>query len=121
MKFFIKVNRFNEWLSDKLSAVASSIWTFYVILILVVTSAILSPPTTFYLFVMLVVSIGYQGLALAPMAMVSDKAGKQSQRVLNATHREVMQELKLARQENAELKELLKDVREELKNEKPNK
>ena len=110
-----KINRFNEWLSDKLSAISSSIWTFYIILILVVTSAILSPPTTFYLFVMLVVSIGYQGLALAPMAMVSDKAGKESQRVLNETHKEVMAELKLARQENAELKQILKDLSEGMK------
>jgi membrane protein implicated in regulation of membrane protease activity len=103
-----KINKANNFLANKMSIIMSSMWLFWILAVVIVVAGLMQPPDTPYMFVMFVISAGFQAVALPVLAFVSNIQGERQEKVMKETHDAVMKELKLVREENAELKELLK-------------
>jgi hypothetical protein len=101
------MKRFNNWLANKLAWVMSSMWLFWLLAVVILIAGLLQPPDTPYTFVMFVISAGFQAVALPVLALVSNMQGDRQEKVLKETHDAVMKELKLMREENAQLKQAL--------------
>lgn len=82
----------------------SSMWLFWVLALVILIAGLLQPPDTPYTFVMFVISAGFQAVALPVLAFISNIQGEKQAKMLKETHDTVMKELKILREENAELR-----------------
>ncbi len=105
MKKFIE--KFNAFCANRLSIILSSMWLFWALAIVLLVLGIINPMGTVFDFVMYWISAVFQAIALPVLAFVSNIQGEKQQKVMKETHDAVVKEMRLLRQENAELKELL--------------
>ena len=68
------VQRFNDYLADKLSYLLSVMATFYIISLLVVIPLFYSQPTTFVAWASYICSVVFQGIALPVLGYTSRKS-----------------------------------------------
>ena len=101
------MKRFNEFLANKMAIIMSSMWLFWILSVIIIVAGLMQPPDTPYTFVMFVISAGFQAIALPVLAFVSNIQGDRAEKIAKETHDTVMKELKLMREENAELKTLI--------------
>lgn len=105
------LNKINESVANFYAKLAVNMWLQWVITALVVWMLVANPPTTPYQIAMDVVSIGFQGLILIPMALSGQKDNKR----LEGEIRKMMKELKdIVR----ETKTIESEEEEELRNER---
>lgn len=104
----MRMKRFNAWLAQKMTVALSSMWLFWILVVMLAVAAFLEPPNTPYTFVMFVISAAFQAVALPVLAVTSSIQGGRQERVLLETHKNVLTELDL-------IKEQLALTREELK------
>jgi hypothetical protein len=111
------MQRFNEWLGNKLAILLSTMGCFYLIFALVIVPLFFQHPTDLVGWVQYIVQSIFQGVALPILGYVSMKAGVNQEKVLNETHDTVMEELvlvkeelKLAKEERAALQKLIEEL-----------
>jgi membrane protein implicated in regulation of membrane protease activity len=98
------MKKLNEFIANKLALIMSSMWLFWVLALVILIAGLLQPPDTPYTFVMFVISAGFQAVALPVLAFISNIQGEKQAKMLKETHDTVMKELKILREENAELR-----------------
>ena len=69
------LNKFNDYLADRLSYILSIMTTFYVISFLVFIPLFYSQPTSFVAWVSYLCSVVFQGLALPVLGYTARKSG----------------------------------------------
>ncbi|HEY5576372.1 MAG TPA: hypothetical protein VIK34_06610 [Clostridiaceae bacterium] len=87
------MNRFNEWLGDKLSYILSTMAMFYGIAFLVVAPLFFQRPTNLVTWMQYIVAVFFQGVALPVLGYTSRKSGEEQAQLLKETHDTVMNEL----------------------------
>ena len=97
----IRMKRFNNLVAKKLTVILSSMWLFWILVVMLVVAAWLEPPTTPYTFVMFVISAAFQAVALPVLAVTSNIQGDRQEKVLGETHKKVSQELELVKEQLA--------------------
>jgi cell shape-determining protein MreC len=100
------IKKINNFLANKLSVILSSMWLFWILAVILVVAGILQPPKGAYEVVMFWVSAAFQAVALPVLAFVSNIQGDRQEKIMRETHDAVMKEIKLLREEQAELKKL---------------
>ena len=110
---------FNDRIAVRMSTALSSMWTFWSLTLLIGLALILQRPTGAQGWVLFVVSIFFQGVALPVLAFVSNQQGDRTEGILRETHDTVMKELEDLRvmheersQELAELRALHEEDRQ---------
>ncbi len=96
------VKRFNDWIADKLASFMATMLLFWLLLLIDVVGAIVDPPANVQGWLLWGVSILFQSVALPVLALVANKQGDRTERVLGDTHDRVMAELAEIRQMHAE-------------------
>jgi hypothetical protein len=111
------INRFNEWLGNKLAIFLSTMACFYIIFALVIVPLFFSAPQGFLAWVQYIVQSIFQGVALPVLGFVAKKVGEDQERMLKETHDTVIEELalvkeelELAKEERASLQELIEEL-----------
>jgi len=106
------MRRFNDWLAGRMSLMLSSMWVFWVLTLLILLALVLQRPTGAQGWVLFVVSIFFQGVALPVLAFVSNQQGDRTNKVLTETHDAVLGEFEAVRNMQAVLVEELAQVKE---------
>jgi hypothetical protein len=113
------MNRFNEWLGDKLSYLLSTMAMFYGIAFLVVAPLFFQRPTNLVTWMQYIVAVFFQGVALPVLGYTSRKSGEIQAQLLRETHDTVMNELdyikkqqEAARLERSELEKIIAEIKE---------
>ena len=115
------MKRFNDWLADRFAAWLSTMALFWALTLLIVLALILQRPSGAQGWVLFVVSVFFQGVALPVLAFVSNKQGDRMENLLRETHDAAMNDLEELRQLHEErtqeienLKDLAKRQLEEI-------
>jgi len=103
-----KKKSLNSWVANILANALSSMWSFWTLSVILVVAAFLHPPSNTYEWVMFVISASFQALALPVLAFVSDIQSDRQNKIINSTHQMAMEELKLIKEQQAKLEELIK-------------
>jgi len=113
------MNRFNDWLGDKLSYFLSTMAMFYGITFLVVTPLFFQTPNTPVGWMQYIVSVFFQGVALPVLGYTSRKSGEVQAQLLKETHDTVMKELDFIKKqqeaaslERDELEKIMAEIRD---------
>ena len=106
-----RIARFNDWLAAHMALGLSSMWTFWTLTLLIAAALLLQRPTGAQGWVLFVVSIFFQGVALPVLAFVSNQQGDRTEGILRETHDTVMKELEDLRALHAERTEELAELR----------
>lgn len=77
------IQRFNDWIADRLSYVLSIMATFYVITLLVAIPLFYSQPTTIVAWASYLCSVVFQGLALPVLGYTARKSGDKADKMMN--------------------------------------
>ena len=77
------IQRFNDWIADRLSYVLSIMATFYVITLLVAIPLFYSQPTTVVAWASYLCSVVFQGLALPVLGYTARKSGDKADKMMN--------------------------------------
>jgi len=113
------MNRFNDWLGDKLSYILSTMAMFYGITFLVVAPLFFQTPNSPVSWMQYVVSVFFQGVALPVLGYTSRKSGEVQAKMLQETHDTVMNELEFIKKqqetaslERDELEKIMGEIRD---------
>jgi hypothetical protein len=113
------MNRFNQWLGDKLSYILSTMAMFYGVSFLVMATLFFQTPTSLVTWIQYIISVFFQGVALPVLGYTSRKSGELQAQLLRETHDTVMNELDYikrqqdaARLEREELDKIISEIRE---------
>ncbi|MCL2085732.1 hypothetical protein FWH09_02240 [Candidatus Saccharibacteria bacterium] len=99
------VAKMNAWVAERLSDILSSMWLFWLLSIVLIIIGIAYPATDPYTFVMFWISAVFQAIALPVLAFVSNIQGEKQGKITRATHENVLEELRLIKQQLAMLQE----------------
>ncbi|PWI57383.1 hypothetical protein [Sulfoacidibacillus thermotolerans] len=97
----------NDWLADHMSLWLSSMWLFWGLTVLILFALALQRPIGAQGWILFIVSVFFQGVALPVLAFVSTKQGDRMESVLQQTHDATLAELE-------ELKAMHKERDEEI-------
>ena len=113
------MDRFNQWLGDKLSYILSTMAMFYGVSFLVLATLFFQTPTSLVTWIQYIISVFFQGVALPVLGYTSRKSGELQAQLLRETHDTVMSELdyikrqqEAARMEREELEKIISEIRE---------
>jgi hypothetical protein len=113
------MDRFNDWLGDKLSYVLSTMAMFYGITFLVIAPLFFQTPNTPVGWMQYIVSVFFQGVALPVLGYTSRKSGEVQAAMLQETHDTVMKELDFIKKqqeaaslERDELEKIMSEIRD---------
>lgn len=113
------MDRFNQWLGDKLSYILSTMAMFYGISFLVLATLFFQTPTSLVTWIQYIISVFFQGVALPVLGYTSRKSGELQAQLLRETHDTVMNELEYikmqqeaARMEREELEKIISEIRD---------
>jgi len=95
------MNRFNDWLGDKLAYWLSTMAMFYIITAMVMVPLFFQRPEGLVGWMQYAISVFFQGAALPVLGYVASRAGDKQERVLNETHDTVIEELRLIKEDLA--------------------
>ncbi|MDR0834819.1 MAG: hypothetical protein LBN93_11690 [Candidatus Symbiothrix sp.] len=105
------IKKINNFLANKLSVILSSMWLFWFLAVVLVIAGIIQPPKGAYEIVMFWVSAAFQAIALPVLGFISNIQGDRQEKLMRETHDAVMKEIKILREDQAELKKLLEQYR----------
>lgn len=87
------LERFNDWLGDRLAYWLSTMAMFYGVAFLVVAPLFFQRPDSLVGWMQYSISVFFQGVALPVLGYVARKSGEKQERLLQETHDTVMKEL----------------------------
>jgi hypothetical protein len=96
------MNKFNDWLGDRLSYWLSTMAVFYGISFLILSTLFFQKPTNIQGWLQYIISIFFQGVALPVLGYTSRKAGDVQARMLKETHDASMLELAIIKKQQEE-------------------
>jgi len=96
----------------------SSMWLFWLLVVMLVVAAIMEPPNTPYTFVMFVISAAFQAVALPVLALTSNIQGDRQKKVIDGTHKMTLEELALIKEQLAMTRKELQMLNEVLEKKK---
>ncbi len=113
------MDRFNQWLGDKLSYILSTMAMFYGVSFLVLATLFFQTPTSLVTWIQYIISVFFQGVALPVLGYTARKSGELQAQLLRETHDTVMSELdyikrqqEAARVEREDLEKIISEIRE---------
>jgi hypothetical protein len=113
------MDRFNQWLGDKLSYILSTMAMFYGVSFLVLATLFFQTPTSPVTWIQYIISVFFQGVALPLLGYTARKSGELQAQLLRETHDTVMNELdyikrqqEAARVEREDLEKIISEIRE---------
>jgi low affinity Fe/Cu permease len=83
MKIKEKINKFNDFIADRLSYVLSIMATFYIITLLVAIPLFYAQPTSVVAWASYLCSVVFQGLALPVLGYTARKSGDKADKMMN--------------------------------------
>ena len=95
------MNRFNDWLGDKLAYWLSTMAMFYIITAMVVIPLFFQRPQGIVAWIQYAISVFFQGAALPVIGYITRRAEEKQDRVVNETHDTVMEQLALIKEDLA--------------------
>lgn len=98
-----KIRQINGWISERLSNWLATMWTFWILTLLIVSTLLIQLPNGAQGWILFVVSVFFQGVALPVLALVSNRQGDRMESVLRETHDVVLDELRELRAMHEEL------------------
>ena len=111
------MEKFNAFVAKVTSKILSSMWLFWLLLVVLIVLWILHPPRTAFEVALFVISTGFQAIALPVLAFVSKIEGDRQEKIAKETLSLTLQELDLIkeqlsmlRKEHADTKELLSRI-----------
>ena len=105
------MKRMNDWLANRMALWLSSMGMFWALTLLILLALALQRPSGAQGWVLFVVSIFFQGVALPVLAFVSNQQGDRTERVLRDTHDGVLSELAAAKKRMNTQEQLLTEMR----------
>ncbi len=78
-----KINKFNDFIADRLSYILSIMATFYVITLLVAIPLFYAQPTSVVAWASYLCSVVFQGLALPVLGYTARKSGDKADKMMN--------------------------------------
>ncbi len=106
------MKRMNDWLANRMALWLSSMGMFWALTLLILLALALQRPSGAQGWVLFVVSIFFQGVALPVLAFVSNQQGDRTERVLRDTHDGVLSELAAAKKRMNTQEQLLTEMRQ---------
>lgn len=100
------MNKFNDWLMDKLSNLLAMAWLFYLLNILAVIILVFQRPTDVLSWTLFIGTIYFQSVTLPVINNTAKRSGEQMMKLLQESHDAQMKELKVARTERLEIIEI---------------
>lgn len=121
MKIKQKLNKFNNFIADKLSYILSIMTTFYVVSLLVSIPLFYSQPNSIVAWASYLCSVVFQGLALPVLGYTARKSGEKSDKMMKDMYKMTKKIEKLTELIERQQEHLHKDVEEirDLENKKP--
>jgi len=95
------LNRFNDWLGDKLAYWLSTMVMFYIITAIVIVPLFFQSPQGIVAWIQYAVSVFFQGAALPVIGYITRRAEEKQNHVVNETHDTVIEELRLIKEDLA--------------------
>lgn len=95
------MNRFNDWLGDKLAYWLSTMAMFYIITAMVIVPLFFQSPQGLVAWMQYAISVFFQGAALPVIGYITRRAEEKQNLVVNETHDTVIEELKLIKEDLA--------------------
>jgi len=95
------MKKFNDWIGDKLSNGLSSMTVFYIITLLVLAPLIVERPNTIMAWIQYLSTAVLQACALPLLGYTTNKQGNIQSKLLQETHDNVMNELKIVKKEQS--------------------
>ena len=95
------MNRFNDWLGDKLAYWLSTMAMFYIITAMVIVPLFFQSPQGLVAWMQYTISVFFQGAALPVIGYITRRAEEKQNLVVNETHDTVIEELKLIKEDLA--------------------
>lgn len=108
------VRKFNDLCANKMAAILSTMWIFYILTALVIIPLFYQKPIGFIAWIQYIVSVGFQGVALPVLAFVAKKEGDAQAKLLQETHDIVMSEMAIIKNDNINNVEILKELNESI-------
>jgi hypothetical protein len=91
------ISRFNDRIADSTASILSSMWLFWLLILIFIVAYKLQPPKGAYENVMFFISAGFQAVALPVLAFVSNIQGDRQEALMNKMQAELMEELDLVK------------------------
>lgn len=76
------INKFNDYLADRLSYILSIMTTFYIVLLLVTLPLLYSTPNSLVAWAQYICSVIFQGIALPVLGYTARKASDKSEKMM---------------------------------------
>lgn len=105
------MQKFNDWLGDKLSYWLSTMAVFYGVAFLILSTLLFEKPSNLIEWLHYLISVFFQGIALPLLGYTSRKAGDVQGKLLIETHDASMQELDLIKKQQEEYRKELVNQR----------
>jgi hypothetical protein len=112
MKIKEKINKFNDFIADRLSYVLSIMATFYIITLLVAIPLFYAQPTSVVAWASYLCSVVFQGLALPVLGYTARKSGDKADKMMNDMYKMTEKIEKLTELIEKQQEHLLEDVEE---------
>jgi hypothetical protein len=93
------VIRFNDKIANMSSSVLSSMWLFWILLLVLAVAFIMQPPKGAYEMVIFFVGATFQAIALPVLAFVSNIQGDRQEKIMNEMHSEILEELSILKKQ----------------------
>jgi hypothetical protein len=106
------MNKFNDWLGDRLSYWLSTMAVFYGVTFLILSTLFFQKPVNMLGWLQYIIAIFFQGVALPVLGYTSRKAGDIQAKLLKETHDASMLELDFIKKQQ---EEHMKEYREQKK------
>jgi hypothetical protein len=95
------LNRFNDWLGDKLAYWLSTMAMFYIITAMVIVPLFFQSPQGLVAWIQYAISVFFQGAALPVIGYITRRAEEKQNLVVNETHDTVIEQLRLIKEDLA--------------------
>lgn len=96
------MNKFNDWLGDRLSYWLSTMAVFYGVTFLILSTLFFQKPSNILGWLQYIIAIFFQGVALPVLGYTSRKAGDVQAKMLKETHDASMLELDIIKKQQEE-------------------
>ena len=106
------IDKFNDWIANKLAFVLSSMWLFWILIVVLTVLWFLDPPDNAFEVSLFVISTAFQAVALPVLALVNKIQGDRQEKVTRETHSAVLAELNLLKQEHTEFHKIIKTLKQ---------
>jgi len=114
------INKFNDYIAEKLSIILSMMTTFYIVTLLVIIPLFYSAPTSIVAWASYLCSVVFQGIALPVLGYTARKSSNKSDKLMEEIYKltdeiyrltnEIDGLVKMIKNQEAEINEEVKEI-----------